>query len=482
MPLIGTGTSRAVVGCYTAAVFALYYREASPFTNGKINVLSVAASFQIQLTFIGGLFFISHGASSDATLAILILALNCALLLLSLFWSWLRFEKDLELYAHEKAMSSESHVLVKRIMDEIEIGSNSDADSLMRNKAIPRQAQINPHDIVLATRIGAGSFGEVFRGTYLGQDCVVKSMLSTTEESILAFRSEILLTSNLRHPNIIMFFGCCWEKELTCLVLEYAANGSLEGFLASTSGLSWSDPLLKIALDAARGVAYLHGRDYWDDAKGASARGILHRDLKPENILITTFVAAKVSDFGTSRVKETAADVAMTSVGTPLYCAPEISRGELYDERVDVYSFGLVLLAMALREPLADFLLASWKRPKKRAGGVIRMLLDLSTTGWRPEIDDIGAPLAIVGLIKRCFSQDAELRPNFVEIISCLSGPCKAEIDTTLALMRPFDGGSLRTHELESKAGHSADDIEMTSIYQSSEGKNPIVRASDFKV
>lgn len=71
--------------------------------------------------------------------------------------------------------------------------------------------------------------------------------------------------------------------------------------------------------------------------------------LQPDNVLVTEFVGAKLSDFGTSRAHgEGHEDVAMTAVGTPLFCAPEITRGEAYDASADVYSFGLLLLAMVL--------------------------------------------------------------------------------------------------------------------------------------
>ena len=69
--------------------------------------------------------------------------------------------------------------------------------------------------------------------------------------------------------------------------------------------------------------------------------------MQPDNVLVTEFLRAKLSDFGTSRAQGVDSDdVAMTAVGTPLFCAPEILRGEAYDASADVYSFGLLLLAM----------------------------------------------------------------------------------------------------------------------------------------
>lgn len=69
-------------------------------------------------------------------------------------------------------------------------------------------------------------------------------------------------------------------------------------------------------------------------------KGILHRDVKPDNVLMTDFLSAKLSDFGTSRSQGPDKKLMMTAVGTPLFCAPEVMRGDAYDEKVDVYSFG----------------------------------------------------------------------------------------------------------------------------------------------
>jgi len=67
-------------------------------------------------------------------------------------------------------------------------------------------------------RIGAGAFGEVFRGFCLGQPVAIKTMLEVSDAGARAFRAEILLTATLRHPNIVQFVGACWGRELTCLV------------------------------------------------------------------------------------------------------------------------------------------------------------------------------------------------------------------------------------------------------------------------
>ena len=71
--------------------------------------------------------------------------------------------------------------------------------------------------------------------------------------------------------------------------------------------------MLKFAMDIARGMAYLHGREYFDERSHEHKRCILHRDLKPDNVLVTEFISAKITDFGTSRAKESS-DVMMTGL------------------------------------------------------------------------------------------------------------------------------------------------------------------------
>jgi serine/threonine protein kinase len=116
---------------------------------------------------------------------------------------------------------------------------------------------------------------------------------------------------------------------LTCLVLEWVPKGSLGDMLLDTAlVLTWNEPLLRLAADVARGMAYLHARAFFDEAANEHKRCIVHRDLKPDNVLVSDFLVAKITDFGTSKAKGTGADdVLSTSVGTPLFSAPEVRIG-----------------------------------------------------------------------------------------------------------------------------------------------------------
>ena len=108
-----------------------------------------------------------------------------------------------------------------------------------------------------------------------------------------------------------------------CLVVEFCARGSLDQVLQNPNlQLTWLDPKLQMALDTARGMAYLHKSD------------IMHRDLKSMNLLVTPTFGIKISDFGESRTEKP--DMTMTTVGSQYWVAPEIIRGDRYDKKVGV--------------------------------------------------------------------------------------------------------------------------------------------------
>eukprot|EP00615_Pteridomonas_danica_P009044 CAMPEP_0114340926 /NCGR_PEP_ID=MMETSP0101-20121206/8695_1 /TAXON_ID=38822 ORGANISM="Pteridomonas danica, Strain PT" /NCGR_SAMPLE_ID=MMETSP0101 /ASSEMBLY_ACC=CAM_ASM_000211 /LENGTH=183 /DNA_ID=CAMNT_0001474337 /DNA_START=7 /DNA_END=558 /DNA_ORIENTATION=- len=125
----------------------------------------------------------------------------------------------------------------------------------------------------------------------------------------------------------------------------------------------------------------------------------------------------------------------MTAVGTPLYVAPEIARGEVYDEKIDIYSFGLTLMEMCVEEPLLDFIGERWVtafNKKKIPKQAMRLIRPMTEDGWRPVTDENPIPQApptINSLVVRCCDHDASKRPSFAEVLLELSEDCKTEIN-----------------------------------------------------
>ena len=161
--------------------------------------------------------------------------------------------------------------------------------------------------------------------------------------------AEVLLMCKLRHPCIVTFLGACWEPFI-CLVLEFMPAGSLDkllwvepGDIDARADLTWDEPLLKMATDCALAMSFLH----------AFTPPIIHRDLKSPNLLISADRGGvKLADFGESRAEDL--EYTMTTVGSPLWMAPEVLRRERYGPSADVFGYGMVLLEMAtLAKPWA---------------------------------------------------------------------------------------------------------------------------------
>ena len=161
-------------------------------------------------------------------------------------------------------------------------------------------------------------------------------------------------------------FACC---------LEFVENGTLEDWLRKCcgedhGGLSWKEQLHKSATEISLGVQYLHHQRYWseggeEEKKPGWKECIIHRDLKPDNMLLTNDWTLKLTDFGEAR----AADLnsTMTSVGTPIYVAPEVMLGNFYDATADSYSFGICLVAMIRGErTIMEFFMQSLRKTMKR--------------------------------------------------------------------------------------------------------------------
>ncbi|KAL7116251.1 hypothetical protein ACP275_04G230900 [Erythranthe tilingii] len=220
--------------------------------------------------------------------------------------------------------------------------------------------------------IGRGSFGCVYVGKLPGGKSVaVKVRFDKSQLGADSFINEVSLLSQIRHQNLVTLEGFCCESKQQILVYEYLSGGSLADNLYGAKSkkltLSWVRRL-KIAVDAAKGLEYLHN--------GSELR-IIHRDVKSSNILLDNEMNAKVSDFGLSKqvTKSDASHVTTVVKGTAGYLDPEYYSTQQLTEKSDVYSFGVVLLELICgREPLThtgspdSFNLVLWAKPYLQAG------------------------------------------------------------------------------------------------------------------
>jgi serine/threonine protein kinase len=468
-----------------------FVREASPFVRASTNVLLNIAQYQILVTFFGAFIIMTDALDvlglSDIALGLLLFCSNFFIVILVAFWSFKRYWIEKMKQRWRRALNAKELQILNKVMADQKFHDDDDqsprklGDHLKNSQSLSlEQYIIAPKHVVMKKKIGSGAFGEVFKGTCRGETVAIKTMINVTVETAKLFKGEIMLTAQLKHPNIVNFIGCCYGQELACLILEFVKRGTLGDMLKGEEShdLDWMDPLLKLATEIAQGMAYLHGTKQTEGNPTATVQDkeiILHRDLKPDNVLISEFVSAKITDFGTSRTKETRNDVTMSGVGTPLFCAPEISRGEIYDEKVDVYSFGLILLDMATEEDLIDFIGERWRqhfKKKSKPKQAMKFIRTMSEEGWRPitpthleklrnksknqnslennqrrpstqngdfcNEDDVGfvahvlpyAPLSIISLIIECTDHDPKKRPSFIDIVEEMKTKCYKEINT----------------------------------------------------
>ncbi|CAM0957193.1 unnamed protein product [Alopecurus aequalis] len=208
------------------------------------------------------------------------------------------------------------------------------------------ELKLSTNDFREINTIGAGGYGTVYRGKLMdGQLIAIKRSKQGSMQGGLEFKTEIELLSRVHHKNLVGLVGFCFEKGERMLVYEFISNGTLSESLYGIKGvqLDWG-MRLKIALDSARGLAYLH-----DHANPP----IIHRDVKSTNILLDEKMTAKVADFGLSLlVSDSEEGELCTNVkGTLGYLDPEYYMTQQLTAKSDVYSFGVVLLELIVAKP-----------------------------------------------------------------------------------------------------------------------------------
>ncbi|XP_059641582.1 G-type lectin S-receptor-like serine/threonine-protein kinase LECRK4 [Cornus florida] len=187
-------------------------------------------------------------------------------------------------------------------------------------------------------KLGQGSFGTVYRGAlYKGKKLIaVKRLEKIAEEGEKEFRAEMRAIGRTHHKNLVRLLGYCAEGSKRLLVYEFMSNGSLADLLFRAPRRPDWNERVRIALDVARGILYLH-----EECEAPT----VHCDIKPHNILMDDFWTAKISDFGLAKLLMPDQTRTFTQVrGTRGYLAPEWQKNIPITVKVDIYSYGIVLL------------------------------------------------------------------------------------------------------------------------------------------
>ncbi|KAL6532207.1 hypothetical protein OROGR_014177 [Orobanche gracilis] len=270
--------------------------------------------------------------------------------------------------------------------------------------------------------LGEGGFGRVFKGVLGdGTAVAIKRLGSGGQQGDKEFVVEVEMLSRLHHRNLVKLVGYYsnHDSSQNLLCFELVPNGSLEAWLHGPLGLNcplnW-DTRMKIALDAARGLTYLH-----ED----SQPGVIHRDFKASNILLENNFHAKVSDFGLAKqAPEGRTSYLSTRVmGTFGYVAPEYAMTGHLLVKSDVYSYGVVLLELLtgrrpvdMSQPSGQENLVTWARPILRGKDRLEELADPRLDGNYPTEDFI----RVCTIAAACVAPDANQRPSMGEVVQSL--------------------------------------------------------------
>ncbi|GLT42754.1 hypothetical protein SLA2020_167390 [Shorea laevis] len=195
------------------------------------------------------------------------------------------------------------------------------------------------HNFSLENKLGEGGFGNVYKGVLKnGNEVAVKKLAFVQSPRAKAdFESEVRIISNVHHRNLLRLLGCCSKGAELLLVYEFMPNSSLDKYLfgEKKGSLNWKQRF-DIILGTARGLAYLHEEFHLR---------IIHRDIKPSNILLDHDFQPKIADFGLARLfPQDRTHLSTQFAGTLGYTAPEYAIHGLLSEKVDTYSYGVVVL------------------------------------------------------------------------------------------------------------------------------------------
>uniref|UniRef100_A0ACD5VJQ6 Uncharacterized protein n=1 Tax=Avena sativa TaxID=4498 RepID=A0ACD5VJQ6_AVESA len=282
-----------------------------------------------------------------------------------------------------------------------------------------------------ANLLGHGTYGTVYYGVLRDQEVAIKRMTSTNTKEFIV---ELKVLCKVHHASLVELIGYAATKDELFLVYEYSQKGSLKNHLHDPqskghTSLSWIYRV-QIALDAARGLEYIHEhtKDHY-----------VHRDIKSSNILLDASFRAKISDFGLAKlaVRSNDAEASVTKVvGTFGYLAPEYLRDGLATAKCDVYAFGVVLFELisgkeaitktdaisagsnSERRSLASVMLTALRNcHNQTCVGSLKHCIDPNLMDLYPH--DCMYQMAI--LAKHCVDEDPVLRPDMKQAVITLS-------------------------------------------------------------
>ncbi|XP_022148733.1 G-type lectin S-receptor-like serine/threonine-protein kinase LECRK3 [Momordica charantia] len=267
-------------------------------------------------------------------------------------------------------------------------------------------------------QLGSGAFATVYKGTLDDNNLVAVKKLDNMvrEGGEQEFKAEVSAIARTNHRNLVRLLGFCNEGENRMLVYEFMHNGSLADFLFGPSKPNWYQRI-QLVLGTARGLSYLHEE---------CSTQIIHCDIKPQNILLDDSFAARIADFGLAKLLNKNQTRTMTAIrGTKGYVAPEWFRSLPITVKVDVYSFGILLLEIiccrknfeleAKNED--EMVLSDWAYDCMRERKV-----EMLVRNDEEAKNDIKRVEKFVMIAIWCIQEEPSLRPSMKKVIQMLEG------------------------------------------------------------
>lgn len=255
-----------------------------------------------------------------------------------------------------------------------------------------RGQEIQRDQLQFIKQIGTGCFGEVFYGTYMGQEVAVKTLKQGTM-SPQAFLDEAVIMRRCRHPRLVPLYGVCSKAEPLLIITEYMSKGSLLEYLRNNiEGKNLKLPdLIDMAYQIANGMAYLESMK------------LIHRDLAARNILVAENRDVKVADFGLARVIEDSEYTARQGAKFPIkWTAPEAAMYGRFSIKSDVWSFGILLYELISHGSIPY------------AGMQNKEVIEQVQRGYRlPKPPNCDCPDEVYKQMRDCWNQDPDKRPTF---------------------------------------------------------------------
>ncbi|MCL2633393.1 MAG: Stk1 family PASTA domain-containing Ser/Thr kinase [Oscillospiraceae bacterium] len=215
--------------------------------------------------------------------------------------------------------------------------------------------------------IGSGGMAEIYRADDTAEDRTVavkilKNEFAGSEDFLRRFRNESKAIALLSHPNIVKIFDVGFTESVQFIVMEYIDGITLTEYIEKQGVLKWREAL-GFVQQILKALQHAHDR------------GIVHRDVKSQNVMLLPDGAIKVMDFGIARFnREIDKTISEKAIGSVHYISPEQARGDVTDERSDLYSVGIMLYEMLTGvkpfdgdDALAIALMHTNKNPKRPA-------------------------------------------------------------------------------------------------------------------